>query len=72
MGALGRFQLESAVQSAHAARRLNGGTDWAAIVQLYDDQFALTDSVVVAVQSRGGARIVIDPDRAVLRKAGGA
>ena len=49
MGALGRFQLEAAVQSAHAARRLNGGTDWAAIVQLYDAQFALTGSVVVAV-----------------------
>jgi RNA polymerase sigma-70 factor (ECF subfamily) len=44
----GRFQLEAAVQSAHAARRASGGTDWAAIVKLYDALLALTGSVVVA------------------------
>ena len=49
MGAPGRFQLEAAVQSAHAARRLGGWTDWAAIVQLYDALLALTGSVVVAI-----------------------
>ena len=49
MGAPGRFQLEAAVQSAHAARRLAGWTDWAAIVQLYDALLALTGSVVVAI-----------------------
>ena len=49
MGALGRFQLEAAVQSAHAARRLSGTTDWPAIVQLYDGLLALTGSVVVAI-----------------------
>jgi RNA polymerase sigma-70 factor, ECF subfamily len=49
MGAAGRFQLEAAVQSAHAARRLTGGTDWAAIVQLYDALLRLTGSVVVAI-----------------------
>jgi RNA polymerase sigma-70 factor (ECF subfamily) len=48
-GAAGRFQLEAAVQSAHAARRRTGSTDWAAIVQLYDALFALTGSVVVAI-----------------------
>jgi len=45
----GRFQLEAAVQSAHAARRHRGSTDWAAIVQLYDALFAMTGSVVVAI-----------------------
>jgi RNA polymerase sigma-70 factor (ECF subfamily) len=49
MGAPGRFQLEAAVQSAHAARRLTGRTDWAAIVELYDALLALTGSVVVAI-----------------------
>src|SRR5262252_6101928 len=36
MGRPDRFQLEAAVQSAHAARRLTGKTDWQAIVELYD------------------------------------
>jgi RNA polymerase sigma-70 factor (ECF subfamily) len=46
---VGRFQLEAAVQSVHAARRLTGTTDWVAIVKLYDGLLALTDSVVVAI-----------------------
>ena len=45
----GRFQLEAAVQSVHAARRLTGTTHWEAIVQLYDGLLALTGSVVVAI-----------------------
>lgn len=49
IGASGRFQLEAAVQSAHAARRFGGRTDWAAIVELYDALLALTGSVVVAI-----------------------
>src|SRR5262245_11105558 len=31
MGAIGRFQLEAAVQSAHVVRRRTGAADWAAI-----------------------------------------
>ncbi len=49
MGAIGRYQLEAAVQSAHAARRLTGRTDWAAIAQIYDTLSAITDSPVVAI-----------------------
>jgi RNA polymerase sigma-70 factor, ECF subfamily len=49
MNAPGRFQLEAAVQSAHAARRMSAKTDWAAIVQLYDALLAMTGSVVVAI-----------------------
>ncbi|HYR37227.1 MAG TPA: DUF6596 domain-containing protein [Burkholderiales bacterium] len=45
----GRFQLEAAVQSAHAIRRLSGRTDWGAIVALYDALLTLTGSVVVAI-----------------------
>jgi RNA polymerase sigma-70 factor (ECF subfamily) len=47
--AIGRYQLEAAVQSAHAARVHRGRTDWSAIEQLYDGLLALTGSPVVAV-----------------------
>jgi RNA polymerase sigma-70 factor (ECF subfamily) len=46
---IGRYQLEAAVQSAHAARRLTGQSDWAAIERLYDALSAITDSPVVAI-----------------------
>ncbi len=46
---IGRFQLEAAVQSVHAARRVSGRTDWRAILELYDGLLALTGSPVVAV-----------------------
>ena len=49
MAAIGRYQLEAAVQSAHVIRRRTGRTDWAAIVQLYDALAALTGSPVVAI-----------------------
>jgi RNA polymerase sigma-70 factor (ECF subfamily) len=45
----GRFQLEAAIQSAHAARRDGQATDWPAIAALYDALLALTGSPVVAV-----------------------
>src|SRR5262245_5401746 len=32
----GRFQLEAAIQSAHAERRMTGRTDWEAIATLYE------------------------------------
>ncbi|MCG8440569.1 MAG: RNA polymerase subunit sigma-24 [Caulobacterales bacterium] len=32
----GRFQLEAAIQSAHAARAVTGRTDWTAVAVLYD------------------------------------
>jgi RNA polymerase sigma-70 factor (ECF subfamily) len=48
-GIVGRYQLEAAVQSAHASRRLTGAADWAAIEKLYEALFALTGSPVVAI-----------------------
>ncbi|MDX8496458.1 sigma factor [Mesorhizobium sp. VK22B] len=46
---IGRYQLEAAVQSAHTARRRSGGTDWAAVRQLYDALMAIAGSPVVAI-----------------------
>ena len=49
MGAVGRYQLEAAVQSAHVVRRLTGQSDWAAIERIYDALSAIIDSPVVAI-----------------------
>jgi RNA polymerase sigma-70 factor, ECF subfamily len=49
LDAIGRYQLEAALQSAHVARRLGRGVDWAAIVRLYDALCGLTGSPVVAI-----------------------
>ena len=47
--ALGRYQLEAAIQSAHVVRRLTGRADWNAIEMLYGALATLTGSPVVAV-----------------------
>jgi predicted RNA polymerase sigma factor len=49
LGAIGRYQLESALQSAHVYRRCTGQDNGAAMVQLYDALLALTGSPVVAI-----------------------
>jgi RNA polymerase sigma-70 factor (ECF subfamily) len=49
LNSVGRYQLEAAVQSAHAARARSGRTDWCAIERLYDGLLALTASPVVAI-----------------------
>jgi RNA polymerase sigma-70 factor (ECF subfamily) len=49
MGVIGRYQLEAAVQSAHAVRRVTGRSDWVAIERLYEALTAITDSPVVAI-----------------------
>ena len=49
LGAIGRYQLEAAVQSAHAVRRRTGGSDWPAIERLYDVLLEITQSPVVAI-----------------------
>ncbi|HEY7797407.1 MAG TPA: DUF6596 domain-containing protein [Hyphomonadaceae bacterium] len=46
---LGRYELEAALQSAHAHRRLTGRNNWAEIVALYDALQALVLSPVVAI-----------------------
>jgi RNA polymerase sigma-70 factor (ECF subfamily) len=49
IGCVGRYQLEAAVQSAHAIRRRDGRADWAALETLYARLLALTCSPVVAI-----------------------
>lgn len=63
---IGRFQLEAAIQSVHAARRTSGRTDWPAIVQLYDALLAITASPVVAL-NRAAARAEAGDPEAALR-----
>jgi predicted RNA polymerase sigma factor len=46
---VGRYQLETAVQSAHMYRRRTGQMNWADVVELYDSLFAFTGSPVVAL-----------------------
>lgn len=48
-GAIGRFQLEAAIQSAHADRARSGSVDWAAIMSLYDALVQLTRSPVAEI-----------------------
>lgn len=49
LGCIGRYQLESALQSAHVHRCRTGEADWEAVVQLYDALATLCDSPVVAL-----------------------
>jgi predicted RNA polymerase sigma factor len=49
MGAIGRYQLEAALQSAHVHRRRQGHANWPAVVELYDALLALSGSPVVAI-----------------------
>lgn len=65
-GRIGRYQLEAAIQSAHAARRLSGSTDWPAILSLYDALMQLSDSPVLAL-NRAVAVSEIDGPVAALR-----
>lgn len=47
----GRYQLEAAIQSAHASRAWRGETDWDAIVLLYRALSELTDSPVALLNA---------------------
>ena len=49
LGSIGRYQLEAAVQSAHAERRRSGRANWPAVLQLYDALFEMSGSPVVAI-----------------------
>jgi predicted RNA polymerase sigma factor len=49
LGAIGRYQLEGAIQSAHVSRRRTGRNNWADVLQLYDALLALSASPVVAI-----------------------
>ncbi|CDP50210.1 RNA polymerase sigma-70 factor, ECF subfamily [Devosia sp. DBB001] len=59
VGPSGRYQIEAAIQSAHAARRLRGAPTWPAVVALYDHLLRLTGSPVVAL-NRAVARAEVE------------
>ncbi len=48
-GAIGRYQLEAALQSAHVYRCRTGRNNWPDVLRLYDALLALSHSPVVAV-----------------------
>lgn len=57
---LGRFQLEAAIQSAHARRRVDGSVDWDEVVWLYEGLVrlyptlgALVGQAAALVEARG-------------------
>ena len=62
---VGRYQLEAAIQSAHAARALAGRSDWAAIVELYDALLAISGSPVAAVDRSLAIAELYGPQRAL-------
>jgi RNA polymerase sigma-70 factor (ECF subfamily) len=49
LGAIERYQLEAALQSAHVDRCRTGRANWAEVVALYDALLALAGSPVVAI-----------------------
>jgi len=49
LGSIGRYQLEGALQSAHAYRCRTREPNWAEVFELYDALFALVGSPVVAI-----------------------
>ena len=49
LGAIGRYQLEAALQSAHVARRRTGRNNWPAVVALYDALAQIAPSPVIAI-----------------------
>ena len=68
--AVGRYQLEAAIQSAHGVRRRSGRADWPAIEQLYDALVAMTGSPVAEInraiavaETRGPTAALVPLDR---------
>ncbi|HEX6833586.1 MAG TPA: DUF6596 domain-containing protein [Rudaea sp.] len=49
LGTIGRFQLEAALQSAHAERCRTGRDNWRAVLALYDGLAAICPSPVIAI-----------------------
>jgi predicted RNA polymerase sigma factor len=66
-GGLGRFQLEAAIQSVHAARLETGSTDWTAIVALYRGLLAIAPSIGAEVGAAAALAESGDPDEGLAR-----
>lgn len=65
MNIVGRYQLEAAIQSAHAARARIGHSDWSAIVQLYDALIAISGSPIAAINRALAIAEVHGPQQAL-------
>lgn len=69
LGAVGRYQLEGAIQSAHVHRRMKGVANWDTVVVLYDALFSMSFSPVVAI-NRALAIAELRGERAALAALG--
>ena len=49
LASIGRYQLEAALQSAHATRLRTGRADWTGVIALYDALLEMSGSPVVAI-----------------------
>ena len=58
----GRFQIEAAIQSVHAARARTGQTDWPALLRLYDGLAAMSPTLGVIVSRAAVAAEVHGPN----------
>ena len=63
--AIGRYQLEAALQSAHVHRRLTGHNNWAEVVQLYDALVSITNSPVIVINRALAISEIDGPQAAV-------
>jgi RNA polymerase sigma-70 factor (ECF subfamily) len=64
-GPTGRYQIEAAIQSAHAIRRIRGTPDWGAIVALYDALLTITHSPVAALNRAAALAEIEGPEPAI-------
>ena len=62
---IGRFQLEAAIQSAHAERARSGAVDWPAIVRLYEGLAKLAPSTGALLGRAAAIAKAEGPERAL-------
>ena len=61
----GRYQLEAAIQSAHAARAFTGRVDWTVVVDLYDRLVEVAPSAGAKVARAAALIQAGSPDQAL-------
>jgi RNA polymerase sigma-70 factor (ECF subfamily) len=59
---IGRFQLEAAIQSVHAARAVTGHTDWEAVALLYEGLVRMTRTIGALVGRAAAVAEARDPE----------
>lgn len=63
LGVMGRFQLEAAIQSVHAARAVTGRTDWRALAQLYTGLVKIHPTIGSAVSQAAAVAHDVGPQQ---------